>query len=216
MTGARCDGLNNAAAVSIDFFIMEFALSSDLYALVFIPLMIFLARMCDVTIGTIRILTLSKGYKLITVVLGFVELMIWLLAIGQLFQNLNNMLYYVAYAGGFAAGNYIGMTIEERMALGSAVIRVITKTEADELFRYLTKHNHGFTQIEAEGAKGAVHVIYLIVERKNIEHMIRVINRFHPKAFYTIEDVRAVKEGIFARNVRGKRLLFARGTRKGK
>lgn len=160
-------------------------------------MLIFVARVCDVSIGTIRILTLSRGYKLITVVLGFFELMVWLLAIGQVFQNLNNFICYVAYAGGFAMGNYVGMTIEEKLAFGSVLIRTITKIEANELIQHLKSQKFRFTSVKAQGAEGNVHILFMVVKRRDIKNMIDVLNRFNPYAFYTIEDVRQVREGVF-------------------
>lgn len=171
--------------------------NSELYTYGLLPLLIFLARVCDVSIGTIRLLTLSRGYKLITVVLGFFELMVWLLAIGQVFQNLNSMLCYVAYAGGFAAGNFVGMTLEEKLALGSVMIRIVTRMEADELIARLKKEDYRYTCVPAKGATGDVHVIFLIIKRRSINKVVRMIDEYNPQAFYTVEDVRQVREGAY-------------------
>ncbi len=171
--------------------------SSDLYTYVLLPLLIFAARVCDVSIGTVRLLTLSRGYKLITVVLGFFELLVWLLAIGQVFQNLTSITCYLAYAGGFAAGNYVGMTIEEKLALGSVMVRLVTKMPADDLIRYLQEENYRYTSVRAQGSSGDVHIIFLVIKRRDINKVVQLIDRFNPNAFYTVEDVRQVREGAY-------------------
>ncbi|MCA9392951.1 MAG: DUF2179 domain-containing protein [Candidatus Omnitrophica bacterium] len=171
--------------------------NSELYTYGLLPVLIFLARVCDVSIGTIRLLTLSRGYKLLTVVLGFCELMVWLLAIGQVFQNLNSFACYFAYAGGFAAGNFVGMTIEEKLALGSVMIRIVTRVEAHDLIERLKKEEYRYTCVPARGSTGDVHVIFLIIKRRLINQVVRLIDEYNPQAFYTVEDVRQVHEGAY-------------------
>ena len=105
---------------------------SDIHIYIILPLLIFLARICDVTLGTIRIIAVSKGLKRLAPFLGFFEVFIWILAISRIMQNLNNPICYIAYAGGFAAGNYVGMKVEEKVALGIILIRVITYKEATD------------------------------------------------------------------------------------
>lgn len=172
----------------------------DWYGYVVLPLLIFLFRMTDVSIGTIRLITLSKGRKGLTALLGFVELLIWLIAIGQIFHNLTNWVYYVAYAGGFAAGNYVGITIEEKIAMGSVMLQVVTSKPADEFVQYLKNNNYGFTNVLAQGSSGPVNILWLVIKRKHMMHMIKKLQDFHPKAFYTIGEVKTVQEGIFPRH----------------
>lgn len=171
--------------------------SQDLYQWVLVPGMIFFARMLDVTIGTVRILLLAKGKRKLVPILGFCELLIWLLAVQQVFLNLNNVACYLAFAGGFAAGNYVGMIIEEKLAIGHEVVRIITKQEANELLAYFTTNGIGFTNVPATGAIGPVNVIFTIVDRTRIPQIVQAIKRFNPKAFYTVEDVKTVNEGVF-------------------
>jgi len=101
-------------------------LNSDIFKLVLLPLIIFSTRICDVTLDTLRIIYVSRGLKILAASIGFFEVLIWLFAITQIFKNLTTPLYYVAYAGGFGMGNFIGILIEERMAIGTVFIRVIT------------------------------------------------------------------------------------------
>jgi uncharacterized protein YebE (UPF0316 family) len=171
--------------------------NSAVFSWIVLPLLIFLARICDVTIGTIRIIMVSKGNKLISPMLGFFEVLIWLIAIGQIMQNLNNIFCYIAYAGGFAAGNYIGILLEEKLAMGTLMIRLIVKDPSAEFLTLLRSQNFGTTIIEGQGSQGKVDVIYCLIKRADLEKVVNIIHQFHPKAFYSIEDVRLVREGIF-------------------
>jgi len=92
---------------------------SEIYALIGLPLLIFFARVCDVSLGTIRIIFISKGIKYLAPIVGFFEILIWLLAISQIMQNLTNPYYYIFYAGGFATGNLVGIILDEKLSIGT-------------------------------------------------------------------------------------------------
>lgn len=171
---------------------------SDLFSYVLMPLLIFLARICDVSIGTLRIIFVSKGKRNIAPILGFFEVLIWITAISKIMQNLDNYVNYVAYAAGFATGNYVGMIIEEKLAMGIQMIRVFAHERGSELVQTLNGNGYGATVVEAHGAREKVHLIYTIVQRNELEKVLEVIHNFNPKAFYTIEDVKTVNEGIFS------------------
>jgi len=170
---------------------------SEIYMYLILPLFIFIARIMDVTIGTIRIILVSKGWKNWAPYLGFFEVFIWILAISRIMQNLDNILCYITYAGGFAAGNYVGMIIEEKMALGILLIRIITQKDASPLIKSLQQEGYGTTILDATGAKERVHVIYSIIKRAEFKKVVHLINEFNPNAFYSIEDLRFVSHGIF-------------------
>jgi uncharacterized protein YebE (UPF0316 family) len=170
---------------------------SNLFSYGILPFLIFLARICDVSLGTMRIIFVSKGRKSIAPLLGFFEVFIWIVAISKIMQNLDNYINYFAYAAGFATGNFIGMIIEERLALGIQMIRVFTHLSGPDLIHNLHDNGFGATSIEAHGAKEKIHIIYSIVQRNELEEVLNIIKEFNPKAFYTIEDVKAVNEGIF-------------------
>ncbi len=133
-------------------------LDSNIFTWIILPLLIFIARVCDVTLGTVRIIFVSRGNKLIAPLLGFIEISIWLLAIRQIMQNLSNPFCYVAYALGFAFGNFVGIYIEEKAAFGKVVIRSITKTDASVLIDALRRKGFGVTNVHAEGSTGKVNV----------------------------------------------------------
>jgi uncharacterized protein YebE (UPF0316 family) len=162
------------------------------------PVLIFLARICDVSIGTMRIIFVSKGKRYIAPILGFFEVLIWITVISKIMQNLDNYINYIAYAAGFATGNFIGMIIEEKLAMGILMIRVFAHERGQELVSILNSNGYGATVVDAHGARARVHLIYTIVQRNELDTVLNVINEFNPKAFYTIEDVKSVNEGIFS------------------
>ena len=174
-----------------------FASESWIFTWILLPILIFIARILDQTIGTMRLIFLSKGMRHIAPVLGFFEVIIWLLAIGQIMQHLNNWLCYIAYGAGFAMGNFIGITLEERLSIGTSIIRVILPGPAIELINALKLQDFGLTLLDADGAKGKVKVLFSIIRRKEIPVFLTTLHLYHPAAFYTIEDVRATKEGVF-------------------
>jgi len=164
------------------------------FTYVILPLLIFFSRIVDVTLDTLRIVFISKGDKYYAPILGFFEVLIWLIAITRIMQNLDNVACYIAYAAGFAAGNYIGLIIEERLAFGVQMFRIITQKEATSLIKSLSEKGYGVTSIEAKGNSGLVHVIFSVVKRTESQKIIELINRFNPNAFYSIEDVRHINE----------------------
>ncbi|MDO9515119.1 MAG: DUF2179 domain-containing protein [Syntrophales bacterium] len=183
---------------------------SPLFTWVVIPLLIALARVADVTLGTIRIIYISRGMKLLAPIFGFFEILIWLIAIGQIMQNLNNPVYYLAYALGFAGGNLVGIFVEERLAVGRVILRIITQRDATQLVAYLRSSGYGVTTVEAEGATGPVKLIFTVIDRKKVEPVVSSVQTYNPKAFYSIEDIRLVKEGIFPPSRRFSDLLKLR------
>mgnify|MGYP001066769053 FL=1 len=193
---------------------------SGIFSYGILPLLIFLARVCDVSLGTLRIIFVSKGKKNIAPFLGFFEVLIWIIAVSRIMQNLDNYLNYIAYAAGFATGNYVGMLIEERLAMGIQMIRVFANERGRELVQILNSNGFGATSVEAHGAKERVHLVYSIVHRHELEKVLDLINEFNPKAFFTIEDVKSVNEGgIFSPKKQATLLPFSniiREWRKGK
>ena len=164
---------------------------------ILIPVLIFLARVADVSIGTMRIIFVSKGYKYIAPILGFFEILIWLMAMSRIFQNLDMWFYYIAYAAGFATGNLVGLMIEERLALGYVNLRIITHHSGAALIQSLRKEGYGVTTVNAQGSQGPVNIIYCVIKRVEIKVVNQIIAKVHPTAFFTIEDVRTANKDVF-------------------
>ncbi len=169
---------------------------SIVFTWIVLPILIFLSRIADQSIGTLRLIFVSKGYKIYAPMLGFFEVIIWLMAVSQILKQMDNFLYYIAYGAGFATGNYIGILLEEKISLGTVAVRIIPTFETNDLVKYLKENNYGLTMVNAEGTRGPVKVLYLIIPRKQVKNLVAIINRYNPHAFYSIEDVKSVKHGV--------------------
>ncbi|WFN36303.1 DUF2179 domain-containing protein [Methanomicrobium antiquum] len=188
----------------------------ELFNLVLLPLLIFAARVADVSFGTLRIIFISRGLKYLAPVVGFFEISIWLIAISQVLKDGSPGVSFIAYALGFACGNYVGILIEEKMAMGISVIRIITQYDATLLIDRLKKGGFRTTVIGAKGQHGDVSVIFTVVKRKSIPVALGHVHKYNPHAFYTIEDVKSAGGDMFtSRTVKTKR-GFGRFSRKGK
>ena len=176
---------------------LESIISPVVFSYVIIPLLIFSARVCDMSLDTIRVIFMSKGIQYLPAIIGFFEVIIWLVAIGQVMNNLTNAICYIAYGAGFATGTFLGMAIEEKLSLGLTSIRIITKEDPFELMKFLRSHNYGVTSIDGEGSTGKVKMVITIMKRQDLTHVIGIIKNFHPNAFYSIEEVKSVAEGVF-------------------
>jgi uncharacterized protein YebE (UPF0316 family) len=163
----------------------------------YLPFLIFVARICDVTIGTLRIIFVPKGMKGVAPFLGFFEVLIWIVVISQILTKANDWICYIAYASGYATGNYIGMIIEERLAMGIYLVRVFTLNNGNELVKILNKRNFGATCLKGRGMSNEVDVVETVVGRKNMDTVESAIKDFDPDAFFVVEDVRSTQKGIF-------------------
>ncbi len=172
-------------------------LNSGIYTWLIIPALIFVARVLDVSLGTVRVIFISKGLKYLAPLVGFFEILIWLVAIGQIMKNLANPACYIAYAGGFAIGNFVGICIAEKLSIGVVILRVVTKKDAGELIKSLSKSEYGATSLEGKGIEGKVNVIFTVVPRREVPCVVELIKKFNPGAFYSIEEVGFVEKGIF-------------------
>lgn len=169
-------------------------ISDNLLNYVLMPLLIFVARIGDVSMNTLRIMFMMNGKKSIVPVLGFFEALIWLLAIGQIFQNVDNPISYIAYAGGFATGTFVGMTLEEKLAIGRVLVRVITPEPHPDLLEFMKEKNYRFTNVGGEGRFGKVNLLFTVMKRDTLHEFISKVKEVDEKAFYTIESVKRVSE----------------------
>ena len=160
-----------------------------------IPLLIFCARLIDVSMSTVRIVLIVNEKRLAASILSFLEMFVWLVAVTQTLKHLSNVMCYVAFAGGFAVGTYIGMLIDKKLSMGIVLIR-ITTTEKDghPLIAFLKQNKFRITSVNAEGNFGKTNIIYTVVTRKEMNLVIDVIKQFNPAAFYTVENIRYVND----------------------
>jgi uncharacterized protein YebE (UPF0316 family) len=181
---------------------MPTTIDPEVYAWVVLPILVFCARVMDVTLGTLRIIFISRGRRKLAPLLGFFEVLIWIVVVSQIMQNLHSPLSFIAYAAGFATGNYVGMLIEDKLAIGTLIVRVIVPQEASLLMAQLAAAGYGVTSIDAHGTMGAVTLIYTVVKRKDLYDVMTIIQNSHPKAFTSVEEVRSTHEGIFPARTR--------------
>lgn len=160
-------------------------------------LLIFVLRICDVTLGTVRTVSIVKGYIGLSVVLGFFEVMIWILAVSQVIVRLGeSWLLPLCYAGGFAVGNAIGILVERRLALGTSVVRFLSATRGAEIARVLQGDGHTVTTFSGEGPAGPVTLVYAVAPRRDIRPMVRSAQAVDPELAYVSEPAHESNTGV--------------------
>ncbi len=165
-----------------------------------LPIIIFFGRICDVTLGTLRIIFVSKGERYKAPIAGFFEVFIWIVIISQVLSRANDIVAYLSYAAGYASGTFVGMHIEQRIALGVVLVRVFTKKKGKELAVLLNTNGYGSTSIHAEGVMGDVDLVETVINRKAMKSVEKLISSFDSEAFYVVEDIRTKQRGIFTKN----------------
>ena len=178
----------------------------EIYGLIILPLLIFTARIADVSLMTLRIIFTSRDQIKLAPIIGFFEVFIWLLAIGQLFSNISNILYYFAYATGFATGNYFGIYIDRKLSVGLLNLQLIVSKKPDMLLKSLKEAGYGLTVLTAEGYHNIL--VQLIIKRRNLKHVLEIIEENYQNAFLSIQQVQSVKGGIFPPPLRSQKLNF--------
>jgi uncharacterized protein YebE (UPF0316 family) len=169
-------------------------ISDATFSLLVLPLLIFFARIADVSINTVRIIYVLGGRRVTATILGFFESLIWLMAIRQIFEHMDNWLCYIAYPGGFAMGILIGMIIEERIAYGKVIVRIITRKNVSSLLTYLTQNSMRYTHVDANGPDGHENLVFTVLEREKLEELLLTLKEILPTSFYTVEKVNRAAE----------------------
>jgi uncharacterized protein YebE (UPF0316 family) len=158
-------------------------------------LLIFALRLIDVSMGTVRMMMVNRGMRKIAALIGFVEVSIWVLAISRVITNLDNIWNVIGYSGGFAAGTLLGMWIEDKLAIGTSQIEIISLTKCDQILEAIRDAGYGATKIQGQGQSGPAHVIRVITPRKGVQALLREVNKVDAKAFITVEDIRQMIGG---------------------
>jgi uncharacterized protein YebE (UPF0316 family) len=174
--------------------------AANLWPMVGVPLLIFCARLCDVSLATVRIILVSRGLRRVAPFIGFFEVLIWLVALGQVMSHLDHPINYIAYAGGFAGGTWLGIYLEGKIALGLVAVQIITTEDATDLIDRLRSEKFGVTSVAARGLAGNVRLIFSVLLRRDLGKVRAIVESTHPKAFLAISDVRSAREGYFPQN----------------
>jgi uncharacterized protein YebE (UPF0316 family) len=189
--------LQKIQTMNLDYFATFF--DNDTFTFIVLPLLIFLFRIIDQSVGTLRLIFAAKGLKRLAPFFAFFESFIWLVAIGQIMKHLDNVYCYLAFAGGYAVGNFFGILLEEKLSIGNVVIRVIPKKDTTALIQHLRELNYGVTVVPVDGMMGPTKMLFTTLRRKEAKHVIEIIKQFNPAAFYTIDEVKIVSGGYFDR-----------------
>ncbi|HLV34836.1 MAG TPA: DUF5698 domain-containing protein [Spirillospora sp.] len=171
---------------------MEFTQEGLLLAVV-----IFLLRVLNSAVGTVRLVVMGRGRYLLTAVLGFVEALIFAWVTANVITDLSNIFNLVAYCSGFSVGIYVGMAIEARFVTSYVKVNIITSNgdQGREMARKLRESGHGVTEIRGAGAAGEVIMLSSVVYRINVPEVLKTVYAINPKAFVTLEEARSVQHG---------------------
>lgn len=159
------------------------------------PLVVFSLRVTDVSMATLRMLLTVRNRRVLAPVIGFFEVLIWVAAIGIVVQHLQSPLHVIGYAGGFATGSFVGLLIEERLALGLATIRTVIRSGGAELSMELRNAGFGVTELTGRGREGPVEVLYAVLPRRQVPRALSLIDRDAPNAFVIVDEPRQVRRG---------------------
>lgn len=159
---------------------------------IFLALAIFCARVLDVSIGTVRTIMVFRGHRLFAAALGFIEILIWVIAVGKVMQNLDVWYFMIAYAGGFATGNVVGMYIESKLAIGSELVRAVSANREIELADALRERGYSVTELAgiSEAAR-SVEVLLIDEKRRNVPRLVETIIQLDPDAIWTVSDIKS-------------------------
>ncbi|MDH3269986.1 MAG: DUF2179 domain-containing protein [Gemmatimonadota bacterium] len=159
------------------------------------PLVVFLLRVTDVSMATVRMLLIIRGHRVLAPLIGFFEILIWVTAIGIVVQHLSSPAHVIGYAAGFATGSYIGLRLEERLALGLATVRTVVRAGGAELAGGLRDAGFGVTEMIGQGREGPVEVLYSVLPRRQVTRALAMINEGAPQSFVVVDEPRRVLRG---------------------
>lgn len=163
----------------------------------FLTFIIFFARILDVSLGTVRTILVFRGHRLLAAIIGFFEIVVWVIAAGQVLQNLDAWYLIVAYAGGFGAGNYVGIWLESKLAIGREMVSAISFRADGGLARLLRERGFRAIDVDADMGRGpAVDLVITVTRRRRIPELLRTIVEADPEAEYSVSDIKMVHEGF--------------------
>ena len=190
---------------------------ADLFASPLGALLIFGLRIIDVSMSMVRMLLAVRGHRMLAAGLGFVEVLIWVVAVGYALQHLNSPIHVIGYAAGFAAGNYVGIWLESKFALGMSVIHAVLNagTVGDDplagpgVAHALRDAGYAVTELHGRGRDQDVLMLNVVIPRRQVPRVVRLVEDQAPGAFVTVEDVRA-SYGGYLRPTDRKSAFFSR------
>jgi uncharacterized protein YebE (UPF0316 family) len=161
-------------------------------------LAIFALRIVDVSCDTMRVIFAIRGKRGIAALLGFVQALVWIFAVGNAVKHLDSLLHVFGYAGGYALGTFVGVTIERTIAYGVATVRVVSKHSGVEIAEALRTAGYAVTEFPGFGRDGAVEILNSVVQRSHIDDVLRLIEKWDASAFVTVEEPKVLRGGSVA------------------
>jgi len=161
-------------------------------------LFIFGARILDVSMSTVRMLMIVQGRRVYAAIIGFFEVIVYITALGKVVNGLSNPGNLLAYALGFACGNYIGIFIEEKIALGNLTAQVVLNGNVDEVVEELRGKGYGVTVIEGLGKTGIRKILNITLKRKDLSNLHQILNSLDNEAFITVSNTKHISGGYFS------------------
>lgn len=169
------------------------------FATPFGALVIFLLRIVDVSCDTMRVLFTVRGKRAVAGVLGFFQALIWIFAVGTAIRYLDSWLHIFGYAGGYAVGTMVGITIERAVAYGLSTVRIMSRHGGVEIAEALRDRGYGVTEVAGFGREGRVEIVNSVVQRAHLDEVMTIVDRYDPNAFVTAEEPKILRGGSFAR-----------------
>lgn len=163
------------------------------------------------TLGTMRIIAVNRGLKKIAPLIGFFEVMTWIVVVRQVIVEMNNPLWFIAYGLGFAAGNYVGITLSEKMSMTNVIIRIMTQQDSTKLVKNLEKEGYNITITKTQYKNHEGSMLYTNIHSSELEETIKIIKKHNPNAVYSVEDVRQVSNELFPTHTVKKKTFFGNG-----
>lgn len=161
-------------------------------------LAIFLLRIVDVSCDTMRVIFAIRGKRVIAASLGFVQALVWIFAVGAAVKHLGSILHVLGYAGGYAMGTFVGVSLEQAIAYGVAPVRVVSRTAGVEIANALRDSGHGVTVFPGVGRDGAVEILNSVVQRGHLADVLDIIAAKDNDAFVTVEEPKVLRGGLLA------------------
>lgn len=162
---------------------------------ILLAITIFLLRILNSAVGTIRLVVMARGQRLIVTVLSFFEALIFAYVAANVITDLSNVLNLVAYCSGFAIGVYVGMALESRFVTSYIKVNIITPSNGHDIATVLRENGYGVTELHGEGGAGKVIMITSVVHRVDAPKVTRLVYAINPNAFVTMEEARRVEHG---------------------
>ena len=152
------------------------------------------------TLGTMRVISVNRGMKKIAPLIGFFEVMIWIIIIRQLIVDMSNPLWFIAYGLGFATGNYVGIYMSEKMSITNVIVRIMTQKDSKKLINKLEEEGYNVTVVKSNRKNHNGSMLFTNIHTSELSETIKLIKKYNPQAVYSVEDVRQVSNELFPKH----------------